>query len=46
MMGDGDVKTEVWDGQEIRVLTTDDGSKTLYLPGMDETYHSTHGAMT
>lgn len=32
--------------EAVRVLTTDDGSKTLYLPGMDETYHSTHGAMT
>lgn len=31
---------------EIRVVETDDGSRTLYLPGMDETYHSTHGAMT
>ena len=31
---------------EIRVIETEDGSRTLYLPGMDETYHSTHGAMT
>ena len=31
---------------EIRVVATEDGSKTLYLPGMDETYHSTHGAIT
>lgn len=31
---------------EIRVVETEDGSRTLYLPGMDETYHSTHGAMT
>ena len=31
---------------EIRVVATEDGSKTLYLRGMDETYHSTHGAIT
>ena len=31
---------------EIRVIETDDGSRTLYLPGLDETYHSTHGAVT
>ncbi len=31
---------------EIRVVETDDGSRTLYLPGLDETYHSTHGAVT
>ena len=31
---------------EVRVVETEDGSRTLYLPGMDETYHSTHGAMT
>jgi len=31
---------------EIRVVETEDGSKTLYLPGLDETYHSTHGAVT
>lgn len=46
MMDDVDLRAEGWDGQEIRVLKTDDGSKTLYLPGMDETYHSTHGAVT
>lgn len=31
---------------EIRVVETADGSRTLYLPGLDETYHSTHGAVT
>ena len=31
---------------EVRVVETDDGSRTLYLPGLDETYHSTHGAVT
>jgi tRNA U34 5-methylaminomethyl-2-thiouridine-forming methyltransferase MnmC len=31
---------------DIRVIETDDGSRTLYLPGLDETYHSTHGAVT
>lgn len=30
---------------DIEVITTDDGSSSLYLPQMDETYHSTHGAM-
>ena len=31
---------------EIRVVETEDGSRTLYLPGLDETYHSTYGAVT
>lgn len=31
---------------EVRVVETDDGSRTLYLPGLDETYHSTYGAVT
>lgn len=26
-------------------IKTDDGSMTIYLPEMDETYHSTHGAI-
>lgn len=30
---------------DIEVIKTDDGSSSLYLPKMDETYHSTHGAM-
>ena len=46
MIDDGDAWAEGLGEGEIRVLTTDDGTKTLYLPGMDETYHSTHGAMT
>ncbi len=29
--------------QEVRV--TNDGSKTIYLPHLDETYHSSHGAI-
>lgn len=31
---------------DIRLITTDDGSHSLYLPGMNETYHSSHGALT
>ena len=31
---------------DIKVIETADGSKTLYLPELDETYHSTHGAVT
>lgn len=30
---------------EIKIVVSGDGSHTLYLPGMDETYHSLHGAM-
>ncbi len=29
----------------IRLTTTSDGSHTLYLPGLDEHYHSIHGAV-
>lgn len=29
----------------LQVLTTNDGSKTLYLPQIDETYHSRKGAL-
>ena len=29
----------------IEILPTKDGSVTLYLPAMDETYHSRHGAV-
>ncbi len=28
----------------IKIITTDDGSQSLYLPHLNETYHSTHGA--
>lgn len=28
-----------------KVINTDDGSTTIYLPEMDEHYHSTHGAI-
>lgn len=28
-----------------RVITTNDGSKTLYIPEWNEQYHSTHGAL-
>ncbi|MDH5476688.1 MAG: tRNA (5-methylaminomethyl-2-thiouridine)(34)-methyltransferase MnmD [Cyclobacteriaceae bacterium] len=30
---------------EIRVIETDDGSHSLYVPSLKETYHSTHGAI-
>lgn len=30
---------------EIRIITTDDGSSSLYLPHLNETYHSFHGAI-
>jgi tRNA U34 5-methylaminomethyl-2-thiouridine-forming methyltransferase MnmC len=30
---------------EIKLLTTEDGSHTLYVPDIDESYHSSHGAM-
>ena len=29
----------------IELLQTEDGSHTLYVPSIDETYHSTHGAI-
>ncbi len=29
----------------IELITTEDGSHSLYVPGLDETYHSRHGAM-
>lgn len=31
--------------KEVEIRTTSDGSKTLYLPSLDETYHSCHGAI-
>lgn len=31
--------------ENIEIRQTADGSKTLYLPELDETYHSSHGAM-
>lgn len=30
---------------EYKIITTSDGSKTIYLPHLDETYHSSHGAV-
>ena len=30
---------------ERKIITTSDGSKSLYMPGLDETYHSRHGAV-
>lgn len=30
---------------EIQIITTSDGSHTLFLPHLNETYHSTHGAL-
>lgn len=32
--------------ENIRIIITGDGSHSLELPGMDETYHSRHGAFT
>jgi len=32
--------------KELRVITTDDGSHSLYVPHLDETYHSSFGAIT
>ncbi|MEQ8879419.1 MAG: tRNA (5-methylaminomethyl-2-thiouridine)(34)-methyltransferase MnmD [Cyclobacteriaceae bacterium] len=29
---------------KVRLITTQDGSSSLYLPSLDETYHSTRGA--
>ena len=31
---------------EIRIIETSDGSQSLFLKDMNETYHSTHGALT
>lgn len=31
--------------KKIEIRQTADGSKTLYLPELDETYHSSHGAL-
>lgn len=31
---------------ELKVITTSDGSHSLYHPALKETYHSTHGAIT
>lgn len=28
-----------------QIIITNDGSKTIYVPNLDETYHSTHGAI-
>ncbi len=30
---------------EIQVIKSDDGSHTLFVPSLNETYHSTHGAV-
>jgi tRNA U34 5-methylaminomethyl-2-thiouridine-forming methyltransferase MnmC len=30
---------------KVEVRTTNDGSSTLYVPALDEHYHSTHGAL-
>ena len=30
---------------EVRLIRTDDGSDTLFVPGLNEHYHSTHGAI-
>lgn len=31
---------------ERKVILSEDGSSTIYLPSLNETYHSTHGAIT
>jgi len=31
---------------ELKIIQTDDGSSSIYLPEMNETYHSTKGAIT
>jgi tRNA U34 5-methylaminomethyl-2-thiouridine-forming methyltransferase MnmC len=36
---------ETEDGVKVEVRTTEDGSSTLYVPALDEHYHSTHGAL-
>lgn len=33
-------------GREVQIITTEDGSHSLYLLGMNETYHSSRGALT
>ncbi|MFT7333290.1 MAG: hypothetical protein ACI81S_001508, partial [Sphingobacteriales bacterium] len=30
---------------ERKLITTGDGSKTLFVPELNEHYHSTHGAL-
>ncbi len=36
---------ELSDGAKVEVRVTADGSSTLYVPALDEHYHSTHGAV-
>ena len=31
---------------QVKIITTEDGSHSLYVPVLNETYHSTHGAIT
>ncbi len=31
-------------GKEVKIITTEDGSHSLFLPELNETYHSFHGA--
>ncbi|MGI9543456.1 MAG: tRNA (5-methylaminomethyl-2-thiouridine)(34)-methyltransferase MnmD, partial [Cyclobacteriaceae bacterium] len=31
--------------EAVRIIATEDGSHSLYLPDIDETYHSIHGAI-
>jgi len=42
------IETNAWrlmNPPKIEILPTKDGSVTLYLPTLDETYHSRHGAV-
>lgn len=32
--------------RELRLIKTDDGSASLFVPELNETYHSTHGALS
>ena len=32
--------------KEVKIIVTGDGSHSLYLPHLNETYHSSHGALT
>lgn len=32
------------ENQEPKIITTEDGSHSVYLPNINESYHSSHGA--
>lgn len=33
-------------GRELKIIQTEDGSNSIFVPSLDETYHSTYGAVT